>query len=135
MTNTQKLFIIPALALVVLGGGAAAGYAHLASADTAETGDKTAFHMKRGHGPGHGTHGVMGEVTAVNGSTLTVTGRDGQSYTVTADTAEVVRHVTGTLSDIQVGDRVGVHGEVSGTTVTAKRIMDDVPAPPAPPAE
>lgn len=133
MTSTQKLFVIPAIALAIIGGGAAAGYASLASADTSTTGSaQVGMHREMGprgpHGPGH--HGVMGEVTAVNGSTLTVTGRDGTSYTVTADTAKVERIVEGALTDIHVGDRIGVHGTVSGTTVTAERIMDDVPEPP-----
>ena len=83
-----------------------------------------------GHGHGRG-HGVMGEVTAVNGSTITVTGMDGTSYTVNADGARVKRMAEGSLSDIAVGDRIGVHGEVSGTSVNAETIMDDMPEKPA----
>ncbi len=87
-------------------------------------------------GPGkHGRgHGVMGKVTAVNGSTVTVTGHDGTSYTVNAGSATVQKMTAGALSDIQVGDNIGVHGDVSGTTVTAKTIMDDMPVPPGAPA-
>lgn len=81
---------------------------------------------KRGRG-----HGVMGEVTAVDGSTITVTGMDGTTYTVNAGDASVKRMTEGSLSDIAVGDRIGVHGEVSGTTVTAETIMDDMPEKPA----
>lgn len=80
------------------------------------------------HGRGHG---VMGEVTAVNGSTITVTGMDGTTYTVNAGDASVKRMTEGSLSDIAVGDRIGVHGEVSGTTVTAETIMDDMLERPA----
>ncbi len=83
-----------------------------------------------GHGGRGKGHGVMGEVTAVNGSTITVTGMDGTSYTVNADGASVKRIAAGALSDIAVGDRIGVHGEVSGTNVTATTIMDDVPEKP-----
>jgi hypothetical protein len=137
MTATQKLFVIPAIALAIIGGGAAAGYASLASAETNTGSPQMGMHMGmgRGHGPGgpggHG-HGVVGSVTAVDGSTVTVTGMDGKTYTVTVGAATVARVVEGTLSDIHVGDRIGVHGAVSGTTVVAERIMDDVPAPPAP---
>ncbi len=88
---------------------------------------------KGGHGMG-GRHGkgpgVMGQVSAVNGSTITVTSMDGTSYTVDAASAKVQRFVTGSLSDIAVGDRIGVHGTVSGTTITATNIMDDVPEKP-----
>ena len=82
-----------------------------------------------GRGPGGaGGPGVMGKVTAVNGTTITVTGKDGQSYTVNAGAATIQKMTTGALSDIAVGDQIGVQGTVSGTTVTATNIMDDVPA-------
>ncbi len=85
----------------------------------------------RGMGGRHGKGpGVMGQVSAISGSTITVTGMDGQSYTVDAASAKVQRMVEGSLSDIAVGDRIGVHGTVSGTTVTATNIMDDVPEKP-----
>lgn len=88
---------------------------------------------KGGHGMG-GRHGkgpgVMGQVSAISGSTITVTGMDGKSYTVEAGSAKIQRFVTGALSDIAVGDRIGVQGTVSGTTVTATNIMDDVPEKP-----
>jgi hypothetical protein len=82
--------------------------------------------MMRGR---HSGHGVMGEVTAVDGNTITVTGRDGESYTVDAGDATVSRVVEGTLSDIAVGDRIGVHGAKDGNSVDAVRIMDDLPEP------
>jgi hypothetical protein len=144
MTNTHKFIVVPALTLAVLGGGALLGYASLASAETSTTGSGSqvgmhmGMHGGRGSGGPHGRHGhngVMGTVTAVNGSTITVTGMDGTSYSVTVDTAKVERVVVGALTDIQVGDRIGVHGAVSGTTVTADRIMDDIPEPPEKPMQ
>lgn len=89
---------------------------------------------KGGHGfggPGGRGHGVMGQVTAVDGNTITVTGKDGQSYTVNAGSATVQKMVAGSISDIAVGDRIGVQGTVSGNSVTATQIMDDLPEPPA----
>ncbi len=80
----------------------------------------------RGH---HGRNGVMGEVTAVNGTTITVKDMDGTTYTVDANAASVQKMVAGSLSDIQVGDRIGVEGTKTGTNVAASKIMDDVPAP------
>ncbi|MBP9757154.1 MAG: hypothetical protein KBD06_00980 [Candidatus Pacebacteria bacterium] len=84
---------------------------------------------KGGHGRGPG---VMGKVTAVNGSTITVTGHDGAIYTVNAGSASIHKMAAGALSDIAVGDTIGVHGDVSGTTVTAKTIMADMPMHTAP---
>lgn len=89
--------------------------------------------MGRGR-PGRG-HGVMGEVTSVDGSTITITGRDGESYTVSADSATVAKMVEGSLSDIEVGDTIGVQGEVDGLSVSATRIMDDMPEHPIEPEE
>ncbi len=77
----------------------------------------------------HGGRGVVGEVTAVDGTTITVKGADNKSYTVEGSDATVSRVVDGSLSDIKVGDRIGVHGTLDGTTVTAKHIMDDVKEP------
>jgi riboflavin synthase alpha subunit len=95
-----------------------------------------ASHIMTGHpgkGMGMGGHrgdrGVMGEVTAIDGNTITVTSPDGESYTVDAGDAAVSRVAEGSLNDIAIGDRIGVHGEKDGTTVHAVRIMDDLPLP------
>jgi hypothetical protein len=78
-------------------------------------------------GPGGpGDHGVQGTITAVNGSTLTVTCANGTVYTVNDAAATASKITSLSLSDIQVGDTVGVEGSVTGTTVTAKNIMDGV---------
>jgi hypothetical protein len=80
-----------------------------------------------GHG-GMGGSGVRGMVTAVNGSTITVTGMDGKSYTVDASNSTAGKFETIPVSSIQVGDSIGIQGSVNGTSVTAKSIMDGVPS-------
>ena len=80
-----------------------------------------------GGGQGRGS-GVTGIVTAVNGSTVTITGKDGKTYTVDATNSTVGKFQTITVSGIQVGDSVGVQGTVNGTSVTAKNIMDGMPS-------
>ena len=113
------------------------GFAGISAADTA-TSSPTGVAAKvrtmigmhpREHGPGMGRGaGVMGTVTAVSGNTVTVTDKDGTTYTIDATSAEVSKTSTITVSQIAVGDTVGVQGTVSGTTVTAKHIMDGLPA-------
>jgi hypothetical protein len=86
--------------------------------------------------------GVVGTVSAVNGTTLTVTSKarpnKGSSttatvatpvtYTVDASNATVTKSGTASsVSAIAVGDTVMVRGTVSGTSVTAKTIMDGMP--------
>ncbi len=88
-----------------------------------------------GLGKGHGRGpGVIGTVSAINGSTLTVLSKDGTSYTVDASSAKVTKPVAGakptdtTVAAIAVGDTVGVQGTVTGTSIVAKHIMDGIPA-------
>jgi hypothetical protein len=71
-------------------------------------------------------HGVFGTVTAVNGSTLSVTNKqDGAVYTVTTANAKIDKNQNSiTVSNIAVGDMVFVEGTVSGTTVAATAIHD-----------
>ena len=90
----------------------------------------------------HTNNGVMGTVSAVNGTTLTVTSKArpnrGSSatatvatpvtYTVDASSATVTKSGTASsVSAIAVGDTIMVRGTVSGTNVTAKTIMDGMP--------
>jgi hypothetical protein len=83
-----------------------------------------------GRGPGMGRGGTVGTVTAVNGSTITLSGKDGTTYTVDASSAKISTMATITAADIKVGDTLGVQGTVSGTAVTAHDIMDGLPPAP-----
>lgn len=85
----------------------------------------------RGGGMGGRIPGVFGTVSAINGSTLTVTSKGfGQNattttYTVNATNATVNKNGTSSsLSAITVGDTVSVQGTVSGTDITATTIRD-----------
>ncbi len=93
----------------------------------------TTIHDGIGFGGGHGGRGpgIQGTVTAVNGSSLTVTGQDGKTYTVDGTSAEATKMQTISVSDITVGDTIGVDGTVSGTSVTATHIMDGMRKPAA----
>jgi len=88
--------------------------------------------MRGGFGPGKGPGGMgaMGTVSAVSGNTITLTGKNGTTYTVDATGATVSKLSTVSVADIQVGDTIGVDGTVSGTSVTAKHIMDGMPTKP-----
>ncbi|MGZ4729442.1 MAG: DUF5666 domain-containing protein, partial [Acidimicrobiales bacterium] len=69
---------------------------------------------------------VRGQVTAVSGSTLTVSSQEGTTYTVTvSSTTTVTRTQTATMADLKVGDQVSVIGQAgSDGTVTATRISE-----------
>ncbi len=87
-------------------------------------GDK--INMPGGPDMNHG--GIAGKVTAVSGSTITVSGKKGPTtvtYSVNAANAVVTKNgATSTVSAIAVGDEVKIEGKVSGTAVTATRIND-----------
>lgn len=71
--------------------------------------------------------GIMGTVSAVNGSTFSVTTKDAVIYTVTTTNAKIVKGtppVATTVASIVNGDTVMVRGTVTGTTVTAESIFD-----------
>jgi hypothetical protein len=78
----------------------------------------------RGGGGGPGGHGTNGTITAINGSTITVTGKNGVIYTVNASSAKLEKVSTISVSDLAVGDTIQANGTLSGTSVTATHILD-----------
>lgn len=85
-----------------------------------------------GGGGGFGG-GLIGQVAAVDGTTLTVTEANGNVAKVTiAPTSAITRTNPATAADIKSGDYVTVQG-AAGTdgTTTANRIVDSGATPPA----
>lgn len=78
--------------------------------------------------------GVFGTVSAVNGNTITVTGKQGfganavaTTFTVDATNAKVIKNnVAGTVSSILVGDTIVAQGTLTGTNLVATNIRDGV---------
>lgn len=84
-------------------------------------------------------HAVSGSVTAVSGTTLTLTvpsrNGDTKTFTIDANGATVLtKSGTGSLSDVSVGTRISVKGEVDGSNVDAETIHV-MPAAPTKPAK
>jgi hypothetical protein len=78
------------------------------------------------------TQAVTGTVSAISGSTITVTAKQGfentaatKTYTIDATNAKVTKNgVAGTISDVAVGDTVIVQGTLTGTNIVATTIRD-----------
>lgn len=117
--NNKKI-ILPLFAVALLGGAATTGIVSYASAQTA-TGTTATTSTPSGDRRGPG---VAGTVTAVSGSTITLTGKDGKTYTIDAAKADISKTTTINVSGIAVGDTLMVGGAVTGTSVTAVHIMD-----------
>ena len=82
---------------------------------------------------GNGQPVVGGSVTAISGSTLTVTNKSNVTYSVDASSAVVEKaNATSSVSNIAVGDSVVVQGTVNGSSITASSVMDQGSAPTVP---
>ena len=76
-------------------------------------------------GRGMRGRGTAGEISAIDGASLTITDSAGESTTVsTTDDTTVSERVEASLADVAVGDTVRAIGEVSedGSAVTAQRV-------------
>jgi hypothetical protein len=81
---------------------------------------------------GNGEPVIGGAVTAINGTTLTVTNKSNVTYMVDASAATIVKdNATSSLSTINTGDNVIVQGAVNGTSVTASSVDDQGGAAPS----
>lgn len=76
----------------------------------------------------HMQSGIFGTVSAINGTTLTVTeGKTNTSYSVDASNATVNKNGSASsLSAINIGDTVMIKSTVNGTSITAKVINNGV---------
>jgi hypothetical protein len=136
--NKAKTYALPIVLGLSMIGGVMATYAGLASAQTATTSTGNASTtlqvdtrepngMHRGHAP----MGNDGNVTAINGTTITMqeeSDEGGAVYTIDASGATFMKDgATGTVSSIAVGDKIFVKGTVTGNTVVATSVMDGHP--------
>lgn len=81
---------------------------------------------------GNGQPIIAGTISAISGTTLTVTNKSNVTYTVDASNAKVQnKGALSTLSTVAVGDNVVVQGTVTGTSVTAYSVIDQGATPTA----
>jgi Domain of unknown function (DUF5666) len=74
---------------------------------------------------GFGGGATSGTITALAGSTITLSSTSGTTTKVTTSSSTTVSSsATAALGDVAGGDQVSVMGAVSGTDVTAERIVD-----------
>lgn len=74
-------------------------------------------------------NGIAGTVTAVSGTTITLTSRNGTVYAIDASSAKLTTGFRAktpiTVSDVKVGDLIVASGTVSGTSVVATTVNDN----------
>lgn len=133
---TIKALTVPLLGAALI-GGAITGVGVTAFAQSATPSRTPTSEMARVAMPFAGA-GVSGTVSAVSGSTITLTAKDGGIYTIDASGATVTKYANGTtttvgVSGITVGDVITVNGTIKTANMTAKTIRDGAPAKPAMP--
>ena len=101
--------------------GAIALQTHAADVSSTATTAQTSSGFRHGTPPA-----AEGSVTAVSGNTITLTGKNGATYTIDAESAKVKKVSDSDVSNIAVGDTLQVNGSTSGSTVTATNIVDGV---------
>jgi hypothetical protein len=124
--------VIAVVALVGIWGGAQLK-GNKASASTAtgqtQNGNGRQFRGYGGQFPGRGGGGGNGNVAAgtvqsVNGNTVTLNDRNGQTSTVTIDpNATITKSVTGSMVDITVGQTIVVRQATNNGTTTQDVIV------------
>mgnify|MGYP001589157875 CR=1 FL=1 len=128
MQKKKKYIILTAVVVITLLTTSGSAIAH---AMGGKNHIEFSFNSKNGHrGGGPGMGGAVAAI-ALNGTSLTITGQDGTTYTVDTSKAKITRGFGPntealTLADIKVGDKIGVMGTISGTNITAKTIIDGV---------
>jgi hypothetical protein len=127
--NVNKTIALVIGGLGLLGGiaGTVAMQTYAQTNSTAATTTQqstTAADAAKPHG--HAPLGGDGNVTAINGTTITITeeaDEGGASYTVDASKATVTnKGATAALTDLKVGDKIFVQGTTSGTNVAATSV-------------
>ena len=119
MKTTTKQQLLAAAAGVAVTVGLGAGALTFAQTTPSTSSGQATASLAAAHMPG-----VGGTVTAVSGNTVTVTGKNGTSYTINAGSATITKDETVAVSAIAVGDTVMANGTLSGTTLTATSLHD-----------
>ena len=82
---------------------------------------------------GNGQPVIGGIVSAVNGTSISITNQSNVSYTVDATSAKILKQgQSGTIASIVVGDSIVAQGTVNGTSIVAATVADQGVPPAAP---
>ena len=82
---------------------------------------------------GDGQPVIVGTVTTVSGSTITLTNKSNATYTIDATNAKFTKMgaTNATIANVTTGDTVLVQGGINGNSVTATSVIDQGVAPAA----
>lgn len=140
-SGTRRTAIVTGVAGLVIGGviGGGIGWAATGNDDSGHANSASSRQMSNGDGPRaeaapakrKARGAVAGTITAINGSSWTISGRGGRTLTVTIgqNTTFGTKKAPAQQSDFRVGDRVAVVGrDVSGTIDATRVAKRNTPA-------
>lgn len=75
---------------------------------------------------GNGQPVIAGIVSAINGTTLTITNKSNVVYTANISTAKVMtNNAVATTASVKIGDMVIIQGAVTGNSIVASTVIDN----------
>lgn len=100
-------------------GGVGGGFGHNGSSTYSSSTRPTSLIQ------GNGEPVVGGSVTAISGTTLTVTNPGNVTYAIDVSSSTIIKNgTTTTVASIAIGDNLIVQGTVNGTSITASSVID-----------
>lgn len=135
---------LPIIAMLAALGISTLTYSVTVSADTGTASSTTSVHMQRGKKSGIKSHTkgnthsfirsavkptASGVIQSIDGTTVTIKDRNNTVYTIDVSSAHILKASIGkasttiSVSDLKVGDMLGVKGTLTGTTVTATDVV------------
>ena len=136
MNNKKYAYMFTSLAVLTILATAVPALADATASTTIQLkGNAWGANLDKGMDRGNKANmkpAVFGTVSAVNGNTITVTGKQGfganavaTTFTIDATSAKIMKNnVAGTISSILVGDTVIAQGTLTGTNLVATMIRD-----------
>lgn len=132
MNNKKYVYMFTSLAVLTILATAVPALADNATLTTELKGDALGQGIMNRGNKTNMKPAVFGTVSAVNGNTITVTGKQGiganavaTTFTIDATSAKITKNnVAGAVSSILVGDTVIAQGTLTGTNLVATMIRD-----------
>lgn len=124
--SKKAAVLLTGFGLVAGSAGAIAFQTHAQAAAATSPATTAAEAVEPQHAHNHAPLGGDGNITAINGTTITMqeeSDEAGASYTIDASKATVTNNgAAAALTDLKVGDKIFVQGTTSGTNVAATSI-------------
>ncbi len=116
-SSAQRIIVIGAASVALAAAGILPSYV-FAAAGVRSANAPSGFRGRPGEGR-------IGTVAAVDGSSITLSAKNGSTYTVDTQDAKIIKAGSAaTLAAVAVGDPIAVIGPLSGDAIAARAVID-----------